>query len=227
MAATHTPKNALDFAKRMVYNKPVDDTALADVIMNLAADRIYFAKSWSWSVDQLDSVTLVAATDDYAITDPGDVLYLVQSDLQHPDGTIEPLMVVNSLAPEDVNKGLPRFIAQTSATNLRIKPTPQAYSAGAAPTAITWYKKTTTRIVTGANDTAAATLPFPDEWFSVYAEFVYYYALKYAQSPNAGSIQVGRQGGVATGQLAVAMAMLEVMKAAEPGFVGIATGREG
>lgn len=216
MATNFTPKQALDYAKRMVGNLPIDDVDIKLRILNDAAYRLHMFAPWSWTVGYLDAITLVTDQDDYAVTDPGDVMHLLRGDLIDPDGSIldRHIWPAHNLPADDSAKGPVNFMELTSATNVRLYPTPSGQPANTK--ILPLYRKAMTQI-TEANDEVAATLDFPDEWHWVYDSLVLFEASRFDNGGvHQGTIQVGANGQTAyTGQYAEVMANLEFMRRVE------------
>jgi len=211
MAITFTPSNAMAYAKRFLGEMPLDDAAIELRILNAAANRIHVTAPWRWSLSTFPDTTMIKDTDDYAISDPGDVLYPVMGQLFYPDGKIKDIPATASLPANDSIKGEPSRWSLTSATNIRVWPTPSDYGAGKFPILVSFYKIRNTVIASG-NKATATTLLFPDEWFWVYEEWVLYYGFKFSRDPQTGAARVTNQGSIETsGQLAVAQAALQEM----------------
>lgn len=209
-----TPQNALDYAKRMVGRRPLDDAELKLRILNDASNMIHTAALWRWAVKSLSSITLTDGTIDYTISDPGDLLYLVKAELL--DSTAKErqnLDIVSDLANETGITGPPKVVALTTATNVRVWPAPK-YTSGEFPKLFINYKVQNTEITAG-NIANATALLFPDEWHWVYNELVLYRAFVFVDDPRAGDAVVQSQGGQVSvqyrGQLGTAMAGLQLM----------------
>lgn len=210
MAATFTPSNALSYVKRVLGNMPIDDTEIELRILNAAANRIHVTAPWRWAVGTFQDVLLASATDDYTITDPGDVLFPLFGQLFFVDGKVKNVTAVGSLPANDSVAGEPSRFSLTSATNIRVWPTPSDYGSGKFPTLVSFYKKQNT-VITDGNKATASTLLFPDEWFWVFEELVLYYGFKFSRDPQTGAARVNGGTVETSGQLAVAQAALQEM----------------
>jgi len=177
----------------------------------------------------LDQKNLVEDTQDYTITDPADVLYPIRAEIRKATQRNQTthLTVVSTLPSQSAQKGEPRDVALTTATNLRLRPVPLGLEPGDTGRLFTWYKEKNVEIVeSGAsgslqkNDDDAAALAFPDEWFWVYQDWVLYYAWKLSGDPRAGEVRTDGGGSAQyNGQLAEAIDAIVQMARKEKVFL--------
>lgn len=209
MATNRTPQEALDFAKRIIGNSPLDDAELKYRVLQDPSDYIHMAAAWRWSVGQLTKQLVVSGTEDYTVTDPTDLRYLVRAELRFSDGHREFLTPVHSLTASGITKGSPREISLVNSTTVRLYPIPN-YTAGLEPSLIVDYKKKNTNITAG-NIGTAATLLFDDEWFHVYQAGVLAHAFMFTDNPRLGAVTVGNQSVQFSGQWGVFQGLLVQM----------------
>ncbi len=226
MAATYTPQEALDYAKRFIGGSPLDDADIKVSIVNQASNRMHMAANWHWTLGALVDATVVNDQDDYTIsTFPSDFLQLAKSELWFADGSVEPLRVVGLLETNDNIAGGPRRVAyfNDGADKVRLYPTPTGYASGSEPVIVQSFKKTNTVLTTG-NLGTSTNLLFPDEWFWVFEEFVLYKAYDFTRDPRAGGVtyveSADRIQVQYTGKLGEAMAGLKNMLEIEKPLVG-------
>lgn len=193
MAATFTPQQSLDYAKRMVGNLPLDDSEIKLRVLNDAAQYLHLYAPWSWSVGQFAAFDLTADTDDYTVSDPGDVMHLLRGDVLDPNsGRLQyHIWPTHNLPSDDSVKGKVSLLELQSATNIRLWPTPSGFKTGSK--LLVYYRKTPT-VITDGNIGTAATLDFPDEWHWVYNELVLFTAKKFDRGDVEGVVRVDSQG---------------------------------
>jgi hypothetical protein len=75
--ATKKPIDALNYAKRMVKNMPVQEMWVE--MTNDILARIWMESPWSWSLGSFPIINLVASNQDYSVSIPSDFLYLRES----------------------------------------------------------------------------------------------------------------------------------------------------
>lgn len=187
-------------------------------VLQDAASRIWMAAPWRWTIGTLGPTTLVNNQAFVAQVFPADFMRLEKATISG-NATSSPLTVVVSNVPTPTLTQLPRTVAanitgaQLTFETVFTQPTTESYKFRAL------YKKN----VQLFNDATivSGNLGMDDEYFWVYDEMVYYYALKYADDQRAGQVTVvvAPNGGVQyqySGQLGVAMAAIEAMRLSEP-----------
>lgn len=215
MAATFTPQQSLDYAKRMIGNLPLDDTEIKLRILNDAAMYLHLYAPWSWTVGQFASISLVEDQDDYTVSDPGNVMHLLRGDLMDPNGgrLQRHIWPRHGIPTDDSAKGPVSHMELTSATNIRLGPTPSGFKVGS--TLLVYYRKLPTTITDG-NISTAATLDFPDEWHWVYNQLVLHQAKVFDAGKVDGVVRVDSQGRMEyTGDYAEREMALQYMRARE------------
>lgn len=211
--AIYTPADALNWAKIMVKNMP-----LADVQVRIAdqiSSRMWMAAPFSWTVGLLPAISVLANTQDYAITKPADFLYLSSAYLYDGTSLKEELEIVPNL-PSDVKVGgNPAQICLVPGTStIRVSPKPKTL-AGASQSIVMMYKKTYTPITVG-NLNSTTALGFPDEWYHVFEDGVLWRAMIYADDQRAGGAQAASNGSVTySGQCGVFYAGVQEIIQAE------------
>lgn len=217
-----TPQEAIDYAKRFIGNMPVDDTEMKLRILNDASDLIWHAAPWRWSVGALDIVTLQNDQQDYEVNEPtdfNDLLFCYLTDGQQKWD----VQVAGALPETQVMKGQPSAVSLEGDATLRFLPVPTGY--GDAVYALTWYKKLSPEITADNLTTDWETTTGAGAWGHVFQAFVLYYAMQFANYPKAGGVTFMDGKAQYTGQLGVAMALLDRMIASEPKFLD-SLGRE-
>jgi len=216
MAATFTPTNALNFAKRMIGDAPLDDTNLQLRVLNAAANLIHMAAPWRWSVGELDSNSIANGTIDYDFVDPTDVFYLLGGELNHADGKKDTLQAVSYLPNNTVIAGTPQQVMLVDADTYRVYPSPSGFAA-TFPVIRVFYKKKNT-VITAGNVGTATTLLFPDEWFFVFEQACLMFAYQFINDPRGGSAQFAGGQSAFSGQWGVTMSLLQYMIEKEKPF---------
>lgn len=218
MAATLTPNAAFTEAKIFIRQMPLEDVQYR--ILDDANKRIWMADGWRWTLGTLtNNVTLIDDTQDYPVTLPGNFLYPWRA--YATNGNEAKVLKADQAYPasEVLGTGIPTNFCRVEGSDI-LRFYPKVGNLGGETwTASIWFKKTAPNI-TVANAGTAGALVMDDEWFYVYFEMVLYYALKYAFDSRAGGAQWDAQSKqlVYTGQLAVAMAAINEMRAREPLF---------
>lgn len=216
MAATYSPQQALETAKKFIHNMPVEDVAVR--ILDNVCKQIWHAAPWRWTIGAMPSVNLASTTTTYAVTLPSDFLYLTEANLS--DGrSLRNLEIVSFAPPTSASTGVPSEISiagvNPSATYV-VFPTPGTIPASPTQTIFASYKKAAPTIQ-ASNTSTGGVLVMDDDWFWVFEEGVLWRAYVYANNPKAGSATVDSSGRLQfSGQLGAFMAALEWMKVREP-----------
>lgn len=212
-----SPLDALNYAKRMTGNMPVDDVNLKLRILNDAHNELWMAAPWRWTVGEMDIVTWVNNQQDYSVSAPSDFLFLVHS--YSTDGeTKNDVNVAAALPSTSAITGKPSEVAYVAGTGLRFLPVPIAYTA--FPKVITRYKKEPTPITeSNDSDDYETTFGVPAAWFGVYQDIVLGKAFQFSNSPKLGSVTLNAGGVQYSGQLGVIQAAIARMREAEKKFL--------
>lgn len=230
MATNRTPLEAITYAKRFVKNFKIDDEDLKIHVLNAASNRLHTFAPWVWAVAQTTigtpELSNGTATVSYTPTNPVTFDGILWAELLHTtDNRVDSLTAVAALPSQDRHSGTPRLIAAEPAnTRFRLYPIPQ-YDIDDLPDLQVFHRLLNYEIVeTGAtgrqaNDDSATGLLFPDTWFWVYEELVLLYAMRFADDPKAGSVNISNNsnGTVTefTGQQAVCREALLYMASKE------------
>jgi hypothetical protein len=207
MASTYAPQRAFDYAKK--YLKLMNLEVVAPTLLDDVNKIMWMAAPWRWTIGAMPTVSLIAAHQDYAITVPGDFLYLLNAYLSDGVTAPRPLRVEASLPTAVTLVGQPGRVAMSGAA-FRLSPTPGTQP-GTAPTLVSLYKKIAP-IITAQNMNTAGVQVFDDEWFWVFQEGVNWRAYMYGDDQRAGSAQASADGKIQyTGQRAIFEGALQVM----------------
>jgi len=187
--ATQKPIEAVQFAKTMVKNMPLQ-TIWTDIV-NDVLSRIWMEAPWSWTLGSFPIVNLSAVNSDYAIAIPSDFLYLRTATI-YGSNIERPLAVVASIPDNMVSPGQPTVCCVLGNAGedgiLRVAPQPilsTEYIKGL-------YKKTLTQYTSETIHTDV--MPIPDEWYHVYQAGVLWLAYKYADDTRAGEASFKNDG---------------------------------
>lgn len=218
--ASPTPDDALAYAQRFIGGLPLDDAAIKLRLLDDAHKQLWNADNWNWTIGTLETVSLVNNTQDVSLlTPPSDFLNLLHCTMIMSNGEKTDLKVSANLPSTLIVKGSPTQVqAITNGAQpqqLRFFPVPSGYSD--PPKVLSVYKKVSGQVNGSTETNSYNATPFfvPDEWFHVYQEIVLLKAFEFAGDPRLGSIQVGPQGPVYTGQYAVVEDKLRKMTARE------------
>lgn len=188
--ATKKPIDALNYAKRMVKNMPVQDMWVE--MTNDILSRIWMESPWSWTLGSFPIINLVATNQDYTVSIPSDFLYLRESTIVSLT-VARPLQVVATI-PNNVSKpGQPTCVCVIGnpgeTGTVRVSPIP--INSNEALSSL--YKKTLTLYTKETLYTDA--LPIPDEWYHVFQAGILWLAYKYADDGRAGEASARNDGG--------------------------------
>jgi hypothetical protein len=210
MASTLAPQRAFDYAKHFIKDMSLEK--VGPQILDDVSKIMWMAAPWRWTLGSLPTVTLIAGTQDYTITFPGDFLYILDSYVS--DGTIAPRdLKVEAFLPNSITTVGQASEVSAQGTLLRVGPIPATFPT-TGPTLISRYKKTAPQL-TAANMATAGTQVFDDEWFWVFQEGVLWRAYLYADDNRAGGATVAKGQVEYTGQLGVFQAALQFMRETE------------
>jgi hypothetical protein len=187
------------------------------LLCDLAQSMIWNEADWRGSLAAITPFYLVAGVGSYDNAHADFLgLRLVQIvDLSsNPDFYYPPLEIRTHL-PRTTNEGMPEIVSYYPVSNaFRLYPTPPTNMAAEQLQILGQYKKRCTAI-TAANINSQA-IPFDDTYLEVCVEALRYQLLMASGDRNAaGSVVIMRNTPQYTGQLGVAMAAIERMKAAE------------
>lgn len=220
MAATYAPILAFNYCLQLIKSMPLQTIQLQ--ILQDAADTLWMAAPWRWTIGTIGPIALVNNQSFVAETFPADFLRLEKATITG-NVTSSPLLVVVANVPTPTLTQMPRTVAADVTNNKLTFETNFVQAANEAYKLRALYKKTDTKFDSATIQTG--NLGMDDEWFWVYNEMVLYYAYKYADDQRAGQVQVQMAlDGVGaskvqynyTGQLGVAHAAIEQMRLSEP-----------
>jgi hypothetical protein len=193
--------DGIHHSRYFIKNIPVD------AIQIVAADdinaRIHKAYPWRWSTSALTPISLVDSTQDYSSA-PTDYFRLLRARIVRtdstPDDVYEPLDVVNKLEPK-LWPTSPRLIKAISyeghLNKFRLERAAQVTSPSTFEIQGE-YQKVVTKI-TNTSDS----LPFPDQYFSVFVQGLKWKFYEFADDVRAGTANYNKDGQfVCTGQAA-------------------------
>lgn len=188
MASTKKPIDALNFARRMVKNMPVQEMWVE--MTNDVLARIWMESPWSWTLGAFPNVNLVPNNADYAVAIPADFLYLRDGDISSTT-TKRPIQVVANI-PEDSKPGQPTVCCVLGDPGeegiLRVYPQPVV----SGETLSSLYKRSFTKFTKEALYTT--TIPLPDEWYHVFVSGILWQSYKYADDGRAGEASSRNDG---------------------------------
>lgn len=205
------PIDAFQLAKHFIKKMPLEDVQAS--ILNAVHNRIWMAAPWRWTLGTLAPVNLAQNVQDYPITPPSNLLYLLQVRLLHKDFPARDLEIVPVLPPDPVVKGQPSHVSLVGNT-LRVSPVPATVKSPAEKL-LALYKKSCPQI-TRHNANTPGILEMPDEWFWVYELGVLAYAYMYADDQRAGSYQMQGNQFSATGAFGQFESGIQFMRQREP-----------
>lgn len=212
MSSTKRPIDALNFAKKMVKNMPVQE--MWTEMTNDILARIWMESPWSWTLGAFPSVNLVANNSDYAVAIPSDFLYLRNAEITST--TVKrPIEVVANIADENSKPGQPTVccVLGNPGTNGTLRVYPQPIISTESLTGL--YKKTFIKYTRETLYTDA--LPIPDEWYHVFLSGILWQSYKYADDGRAGEASSRNDGSFSfNGQRAQFEADLIKMRNREP-----------
>lgn len=221
MSATAVAQDALDSAKQMVKDMPLQ--RVWGAIAQDASNYIWTAGPWRWTLGVLTPITLTAAAQEFTVASPpSDFLRLEQC--YTSDGTsLNRVQPVSSLPTSSTLTRVPTYVAISGITaatpsQIRFDALYPPIPSGSTPKFWAWYKK----IIPDVQDnlTTPGALVMDDDYYQIFREWVLYYAYRYADDQRAGgaNVTVNAQGDrqlAYSGQLAVARAALEELRREE------------
>lgn len=212
MSSTKKPIDALNFAKKMVKNMPVQDMWVE--MTNDILSRIWMESPWSWTLGAFPSINLVANNSDYAVEIPVDFVYLREAEISSTT-TKRPVQVVSNIADDSGKPGQPNVCCVIGDPGeegiLRVYPQPILSTESLS----SLYKKNFTKYTRETLYTIA--LPQPDEWYHVFQSGILWLAYKYADDGRAGEASSRNDGSFSfNGQRAQFEADLIKMRNREP-----------
>jgi len=223
-----TPNEAIAYAKRFLGNMPLDDSTIKLRILDDAHKKLWMAAPWSWTLGSLEVVTLVNDQQEVnLVSEPADFLGLVRASMISPnEATPNDLAISASLPVTTIIKGRPTQVQYVAGTpdKLRFLPVPTGYAtvpSAQVPKILSTYKKKSTEITAGNVATSYQTTSgVPDEWFWVYQEIVLFKGFQFSHDPRLGTMQVGPNGVVFSGQYAAVEAAIAEMRRNEKKLYG-------
>lgn len=190
MASSHAPIEAYTYANYMTKK-----TRLSDVqyeILDEASALIWNAAPWSWTIQEMNTLTLAPSTVDYTISTTG-VSYLYKatliSNLDFGDATVKPLKIEPLLeaSPILIGETLAVSIAGTDTIRVFKKPPTSLPSNGQK---ILLKGKKTYTPVTSANASTVNAHNLDDRWWHVYKAAVLALAYQYVDDDRGFGIQM-------------------------------------
>lgn len=217
MAATYTPAQAFDMAKRFIKNMPLEQVQ-TQILSDVSA-YLWMSAPWRWSIGTFPLITLASTTQDYTVILPADFLYIQDAYITDALGNVPLILHVEPQLPPGGKQGTPSRIAVVSGSpggsgTVRLFPFPGSIPAGWQ--VITRYKKQAP-VIQAKNLNTAGQLVFDDEWVHVFNSGVQYYAYLFGDDQRAGSAQIDPASGKVTfsGQRGVFEANISLMKTHE------------
>lgn len=215
MAATYTYNDLLSMVKTFPRDQ---QNNLAPVLCNLATNLIWHAYDWRESISVLPPFYLIPGEQDHRLPPiivPTNFHGFRKTDLaRYTSGAIakSPLEPIKDLALTHIQAPPTAISYEKSFEGFRLHPR-VPFNIGSP----TWfvegtYKARPTKIT---NTTMDSTLPFDDQYLNVWVEALQWAYLKMSNSPSAGLAQINGPQTVFSGQLANAMAAIDVMAANE------------
>ena len=198
---------------------PLDRVELE--IENDALTHFWLAAPWNWTVGVIDSITLSAGAQSFAVAaPPGDFLRLEKAYITNGQH-LHPVQPVSILPNSPSINQIPNFVYyQTgSPTKIFFDSLVGPFNPGDVWKFYGWYKKQVPLLTASNYDTAGITGTV-DSYFSIYRELVLYYAYLYGYDARAGTATVevgpdGRRSISYTGQLGRVQAMIEELRLSE------------
>ena len=237
------PQDALNYAKRMCGNMPVDDSNLQPRVCDDANKALWMAAPWRWTIAPLETLTVVNTQQDYSLASHPDLLFLVNCSITDGEQRSELQVSANLPAiqstPPIVGKVQRVSYVPGSPQKLRTFPVPSGYPSTAMPSMLTWYKQLAPTVISANMATDYNTLTqttggsgqnvgFPAEFFWVYREMVLLYAYQFTHDARLGGVafettvdpKTGQSVATAkySGQYAVVADGINQMKMAEKRF---------
>lgn len=212
MSSTKKPIDALEFARKMVKNMPVQDMWVE--MTNDILSRIWMESPWSWSLGAFPTINLVANNSSYAVYLPVDFIYLRNAEVSSSTDK-RPLLVVSSIADDSAKPGQPIVCAvegdPATEGTLRVYPQPVVSTESLS----SLYKRSFTLFTRETIHTDV--LPIPDPWYHVFQSGILWLAYKYADDGRAGEASSRNDGTFSfNGQRAQFEADLIKMRNREP-----------
>src|ERR1700757_3954885 len=131
------PQDALNYAKRMCGNMPVDDSNLNPRVLDDANKALWMAADWRWTIAPLEVLTISNAQQDYSLQNHADLLFLVNCSITDGEQRSELQVSANLPAmptnPPIVGKVQRVSYVPGSPQKLRTFPMPSGYPASAIP----------------------------------------------------------------------------------------------
>ncbi len=204
MASTYAPISAFNFSKVFISNAYLEQ--LSPQILDDINKIFWMYKPWRWTLGSMPSVQLAANTQDYAVTLPGDFLYLQTASMYDGKNTrpIKPAAflpaVVGGIHSGQVNQVAVQVVSAVN--SYRVLPVPGTFPSGAASQQVIGLYKKTAPVITSGNQSTPGVLVIPDEYFWVYEEGVLWRSMYWAQDQRAGAVKVSGNQSEYSGQLA-------------------------
>ncbi len=206
--------DAVTYTQAICVGMPVS------AIQVVAADQVnsimWNAYPWRWAMKSLTAIPLVDGTQDYTFA-PADYMRIIFARIAQtntdPDEYDE-LNVVKFIAPDLVKnafrQGLQQIAYLPQSQKLRLS------RAAAVPTGNTYEIQGEYQFIPTKITSTGATLPFPDQYNSVFCDGLLWKFYQLAKDDRAGTLQVTKSGAVAyTGQMGIFNEGILAMRDAE------------
>ncbi len=176
------------------------EVVVADQINSIMWD----AYPWRWAMKSMTAIPLVDGTQDYAFA-PADYMRLIAARIAQtntdPDEYDE-LSVVKFISPDLMKnafrQGLQQIAYLPQSQKLRLS------RAAAVPTGNTYEIQGEYQFMPTKITAMSATLPFPDQYFSVFCDGFLWKVYQLSKDDRAGTLQVTKNGSAAyTGQMGI------------------------
>jgi hypothetical protein len=218
MASTHNPNEAYLYADYMTKNLKLSNVRYE--ILDEAKALIWNAAPWSWTVQELDTLTLAPSTVDYTISTTGiHSLYraTLVSNSDSGDAAFKPLRIEPLLEASPIAVGETIAVSIAATNTIRVYKKPPSSLPSTGQKILLKGKKTYTPI-TSANYATTNAHELDDRWWHVYKCAVLVQAYKYADDDRGFAIQYeGKDRSFKMGQeLALLQHYLDEMRKKEP-----------
>ena len=218
MSSTHTPNEAYTYAYNMIKALALDRVKYE--ILDEAKALIWNASPWSWTIQELPTLTLAPSTVDYTISTSG-VHSLYKATListsDSGDSVFKPLRVEPLLEASPIKIGEPLAVSVATTDTIRVYPKPPSALPVTGQKILLKGKKTYSPI-TVSNYTTVDAHQLDDRWWHVYKTAVLALAYTYADDDRGFAVQYeGKDRNYKLGEgLALFRMYLDEMRQKEP-----------
>jgi len=190
MAATKTPYEAFDIAKKFVKNMPLE--SVGPQILDEINKRMWMAAPWRWTLGALPPITPLVNVTDYNIALPNNFLYIYDAILANAGKIVRHLECIGEINPTVNQIGQISKIAHVTAGTFRVYPKPPQVD-NPASSILCRYKKVSP-LVTNQSQSTPGLLVMDDDWFWVYQHGVIWLSYLWGDDSRAGSATVDKNG---------------------------------